>query len=941
LSTRLSILIEANASSAKAELAATAKAADATTAALRDLKSKSEGAAKGAGLFDRALTPVSRELGTLNTNMMTAATGMAGMTADMRGATTGFTGMGTATRDMVQEARTAAVALQAESTAFAKLRASIDPTRRASMQYEAVLGNVQRAVSSGAATQAQANRVLDMAEAQYLATGRSAMVLGQSTGGASAQMGNLVAQFNDIGVMMMAGQNPLQMAIQQGTQISQVIGPMGAAGAIKALGGAFIGMLNPISLVTIGSIAAGAAIVNWLTSAGEEAETLEDSLSDLESAVSNYVASVRIARTPTKELGDEFGTAAQNAKNFFANAAEFGRQAALVEMQAAAKGLADQLRILDDVDLQLLEFDPTGLETLEFVSARINATFGVTIDQAKKIDQAMAGLAQATGPEAVTASATELYNVLMQVFGSFDKLPDAFKGSLGSLETLFEQSGAMLAAQTTEIERQAAIYGEYARTREVQAAAERTLAADRAAALAAEYGLLAQTRVESDADLGTAQSMLAVLNEQNEIMAATLQFGADSAEVADLRASAERKVFAEQVATLEVADSVKQALMAAFEAAEALSRVDVASGISAGASSAQRLAEWLGIALSAALQLEKITPAMADEDLAMSQGVIPDAGQRATNRNAVLNFGRLTTPKPAAGGARGGAGGAKAEADAVGELIEKLREEIEMQRQTDPVQKEMLKNREAMAGATDAERETIEALIEAKHRELALQETQDEMREAFVGTAYDAIRGLAIEGEKLSDVMDNVANAILNAVLQATLLGKGPLGGLLGGAGGGGILGSIAEALFPKAPGPIPALAGGGMIYGPGDGTSDDILMWGSSGEMMMNAKAVRANRHLLEAMNAGNPIPALARGGYLGGGAAGGGGSGDPILKVEYHGNTPMTETVEETTDSNGRRRFRLVLADATGDGLTTRGGGGRRAMRNVYGAKPRRTLR
>ncbi|MFV0303557.1 MAG: phage tail length tape measure family protein, partial [Paracoccus sp. (in: a-proteobacteria)] len=74
----------------------------------------------------------------------------------------------------------------------------------------------------------------------------------RSAAGANA---NLVSQFNDIGVMLAAGQNPLQLALQQGTQISQVLTQMGGGvGALRALGSAFVGMLNPISLATIGVI---------------------------------------------------------------------------------------------------------------------------------------------------------------------------------------------------------------------------------------------------------------------------------------------------------------------------------------------------------------------------------------------------------------------------------------------------------------------------------------------------------------------------------------------------------------------------------------------------------------------------------------------------------------------------------------------------------------
>ena len=50
---------------------------------------------------------------------------------------------------------------------------------------------------------------------------------------AAGSAANLTAQFNDISVMMAAGQNPMQLAIQQGTQITQVFGNRGRGGRIE------------------------------------------------------------------------------------------------------------------------------------------------------------------------------------------------------------------------------------------------------------------------------------------------------------------------------------------------------------------------------------------------------------------------------------------------------------------------------------------------------------------------------------------------------------------------------------------------------------------------------------------------------------------------------------------------------------------------------------
>ena len=62
-----------------------------------------------------------------------------------------------------------------------------------------------------------------------------------------AHTANLAAQFNDIGVMLAAGQSPLLLAMQQGTQVSQVFTQMGVKGK-GALAGArrsFYGISRP------------------------------------------------------------------------------------------------------------------------------------------------------------------------------------------------------------------------------------------------------------------------------------------------------------------------------------------------------------------------------------------------------------------------------------------------------------------------------------------------------------------------------------------------------------------------------------------------------------------------------------------------------------------------------------------------------------------------
>lgn len=92
---------------------------------------------------------------------------------------------------------------------------------------------------------------------------------------ARGSVANLAAQFQDIGVQLAGGQSPFLIALQQGSQITGVLGQSGAAGAVQLLGSAFASLLSPVSLVTIATIAAGGAAIQYfadLISAGAESE---------------------------------------------------------------------------------------------------------------------------------------------------------------------------------------------------------------------------------------------------------------------------------------------------------------------------------------------------------------------------------------------------------------------------------------------------------------------------------------------------------------------------------------------------------------------------------------------------------------------------------------------------------------------------------------------
>ena len=92
--------------------------------------------------------------------------------------------------------------------------------------------------------------------------------------------------------------------------------------------------------------------------------------------------------------------------------------------------------------------------------------------------------------------------------------------------------------------------------------------------------------------------------------------------------------------------------------------------------------------------------------------------------------------------------------------------------------------------------------------------------------------------------------------------------------------------------GSILGLKEGGHVRGPGTGTSDSIPARLSNGEFVVNAKATRKNRAVLEAINGGS-VAAFAAGGY---------GGDTPALRkpalVAANGNTPVGSPVNINTN-------------------------------------------
>lgn len=122
-----------------------------------------------------------------------------------------------------------------------------------------------------------------------------------NAGAMKANVGNIAAQFQDIGVTAAAGMSPMMIALQQGTQLASVFAASGGS-AFKTLGGAILSVLSPTSLLTIGLVAlavAGLQMVDWAKLAKDAINGLADSLVELAPIAAIAGATLLVAFAPS------------------------------------------------------------------------------------------------------------------------------------------------------------------------------------------------------------------------------------------------------------------------------------------------------------------------------------------------------------------------------------------------------------------------------------------------------------------------------------------------------------------------------------------------------------------------------------------------------------------------------------------------------------------
>lgn len=800
---------------------------------------------------------------------------------------------------------------------------------QAKAELRALQGELQKGkaeVSGLGAAASTADAKIDAMAAAERRAAQSATQMDKAHRGAQGSVGNLVANFNDMAVMIAAGQNPLQMALQQGTQITQVIGPMGATGAFKAMGGAVASMLSPMNLATLGIIAFGSMAIQWLSGSGDAAETFTDKLKNADDAIE---ALGKTGRTSLDDLRSRFGTltpeivAMQDALVNVEKVKAFQAQReALLALKDETAGswfaaFTDQRFTQGGQIAELLNAD-------WLVKGKLVAT-----DEVNQFRDTLASLDTARGPRDQLAVFKSLQQQILAATGGIEQMNS---GQMAFYE--------MLVQSERQLRQQVQTQNDASRAAEERA---RAIGTDNARMGGPMAWDIPKPEANISEDLARATELLSTLQEQANVQVLISQYGRDSAQVALARTEAERAAFEEMVNSLDVSSDLKDRLMEAWGAANGLASARIAAMIEAALGPASALN---GLLKSAAGWWGSIKSNMAianwnRDSLAGSQqyggrggdprdfmpGGKKDYSGQFVYDGPALDIHNNPVTK---GGGGGGGGGAKAERDAVADLIARLKEEQQVLRETDPVQKEMLKYRKQLAEASAAQRAEVEELVRAEARLKAAQSG----REYAADSIADFLDGIILKGGKASDILASLANQFASMAMRSIVTGKGWFAELFGFTGG----------LFG-----MQAKADGGMIYGPGGPRDDKVPIWASAGEFMVNARATAKYRPVLERINSGN-MPGFADGGLVGDArysgtsgariaAAAGNGAGSVIQlqPVLVNNTSRMVDLkVEETTDGRGQRQQRYVISDAVAEGLAAPGGAAARNMQQTYGLRP-----
>lgn len=246
-------------------------------------------------------------------------------------------------------------ALADQAREMERMRAKFNPIFGVVTRYKASVTEIQAAHRLGAISVDEMTNAISRERQAALASiaalkQRNAVLADRpNVGGSNFNTANIAAQFQDIGVTAAMGMAPLQIALQQGTQLSAVLNGMGnARGVIAGLGSAFASIVNPVSLVTIGVVGLTAAAIQYFSTFMSGADDSEEALKAQADLIQQVAQKWGDALPSIKAYADEQERIAQKKQVQDATAGVVAKawqdaRAAIADTKAAADDLVQQI----------------------------------------------------------------------------------------------------------------------------------------------------------------------------------------------------------------------------------------------------------------------------------------------------------------------------------------------------------------------------------------------------------------------------------------------------------------------------------------------------------------------------------------------------------------------------------------------------------------------
>lgn len=299
----------------------------------------------------------------------------------------------------------------------------------------------------------------------------------------AGQTGNIAAQFQDIAVQLQGGQSPFLIALQQGTQLSAVLSQ--AKSPIAALGAAFVQLVNPISLATIGAIALGGAAAQYLGTLLGDGKSATDVVKEQNDLIRKVAENWGDAVPALKAYVDELDRAAERSDLEGAISAATGR--AFEGLRAQIPDLRAELAAAR-IDLQAFGAEAQTIDTLQAAFNDLARKVEDNTATGEDLDNVLSILAGTAGSETIP-SMVNLAAVLASVRSSLDSAARSaaqFQADLVALNSARIRANAQDAFNTREFvaeqERlngltteQLGLENEIARVREEAARADTTV----------------------------------------------------------------------------------------------------------------------------------------------------------------------------------------------------------------------------------------------------------------------------------------------------------------------------------------------------------------------------------------------------------------------------------------------------------------------------------